>query len=132
MYSIKLKDISQIFKQAFKDFGDHKVTKLSGSLAYSTVFSMGPLLIVLLSICSIVWGKEAAEGREYEQLKAWAGTDTAAQLQLIIKNTSIYGKSNLALIVGIITLLFGSTAIFSEIQDSINSIWGLKPKPKNG
>jgi len=69
MTRFKLTGLKQVFKQAFKGFGDHKVTKLSGSLAYSTVFSMGPLLVVLLSISSIVWGREAAEGSVYEHLK---------------------------------------------------------------
>ncbi|MEP7164739.1 MAG: YihY/virulence factor BrkB family protein [Ferruginibacter sp.] len=132
MNKITWKGIRKIFKNSFKGFTDHHVTKLSGSLAYSTVFSMAPLLIIIISLCSIFFGREAVEGKIYEQLTGFLGSDTALQLQQIIKNASLNGKSQLAMIIGIITLLIGSTAIFSEIQDSINTIWGLKPKPKKG
>ena len=126
------KGFIEIFKNAFTGFSDDKVTKLSGSLAYYTVFSMGPLLIVIISLCSIFLGKEAVEGKIYGHLAGFVGADTAAQLQEIIKNASLAGKSKVAAIIGGITLLVGATTIFAEIQDSINSIWGLKPKPKRG
>ena len=126
------KGFIEIFKNAFAGFSDDKVTKLSGSLAYYTVFSMGPLLIVIISLCGLFLGKEAVEGKIYGQLAGFVGADTAAQLQEIIKNASLAGKSKVAAIIGGITLLVGATTIFAEIQDSINSIWGLKPKPKRG
>lgn len=126
------KGLWQLFKQSFKGFSEHKITKLSGSLAYATVFSMAPLLIVIIFLCSIFLGQEAVRGNIYSGLESFLGKDTAMQLQDIIKNASLSGKTNLAAIVGIVTLLIGSTAIFGEIQDSINSIWGLKPKPKKG
>gem|GEM_PF-3702348 len=80
----------------------------------------------------IFLGREAIEGKIYEQLKGFLGADSAKQLQDIIKNASISGNSKMAAIIGAITLLIGATAIFSEIQDSINSIWGIRPKPKKG
>ncbi len=127
-----LKGIWEVIKNSFKGFVDDKVTKLSGSLAYATVFSMGPLFIVIISLCSIFFGREAVEGSIYSQLKGFVGADTAIQLQEMIKSASIAGKGKLAAIIGGITLLIGSTAVFAEIQDSINIIWGLKPKPKRG
>lgn len=127
-----LKGILEIIKNSFKGFVDDKVTKLSGSLAYATIFSMGPLFIVIISLCSIFFGREAVEGTIYNQLKEFVGAATASQLQGIIKSASLAGKDQLAAIVGGITLLIGSTAVFAEIQDSINVIWGLKPKPKRG
>ena len=126
------KGFIEIFKNSFTGFSDDKVTKLSGSLAYYTVFSMGPLLIVIISLCGLFLGREAVEGKIYGQLSGFVGADTAVQLQEIIKNASLAGKSKLAAIVGGIILLIGATTIFAEIQDSINSIWGLKPKPKRG
>jgi len=132
MSRLNWKGIKQVFKDSFTGFSEHKITKLSGSLAYSTVFSMAPLLIVIISLCSIFLGREAVEGRIYEQLDGFVGTDAAAQLQQIIKNATINGKSGIAVALGVITLLIGATAVFSEIQDSINIIWGVKPKPKKG
>ena len=129
---ISFKGLLAIFKNAFSGFSDNKLTRLSGSLAYYTVFSMAPLMIVIISLCGLFLGREAVEGKIYGQLAGFVGTDTASQLQDIIKNASVAGKSKMAAIIGVITLLVGATSIFAEIQDSINSIWGLKPKPKRG
>jgi len=129
---ITFKGIWEILKTSFEGFNTHKVTKLSGSLAYYTVFSMAPLLVVIISLCGIFLGRDAAEGQVYAQLDGFLGKDTALQLQQIIKNASLNGKSNIALVIGIVTLLIGSTTVFGDIQDSINMIWGLKPKPKRG
>ncbi|MGN6619323.1 MAG: YihY/virulence factor BrkB family protein [Ilyomonas sp.] len=127
-----LKGLGEVFKNAFAGFGNDKVTKLSGSLAYYTVFSMGPLLVVIISLCGIFLGREAVEGKVYETLQGFVGNDTAAQLQEIIKNASLQGKNTMAAIIGGATLLISSTTVFAQIQDSINDIWGLKPKPKRG
>ncbi|MDN3587106.1 YihY/virulence factor BrkB family protein [Pedobacter aquatilis] len=129
---ITFKGIWEILKASFTGFGDHKVTKLSGSLAYYTVFSMAPLLVVIISLCGIFLGREAAEGQIYRQLDVFLGKDTAYQLQQIIKAAYLNGKSTVAFIVGLATLLIGATTVFGDIQDSINTIWGLKPKPKRG
>ncbi len=129
---ISFKGMIEVLKNCFTGFSDDKVTKLSASLAYYTVFSMAPLLIVIISLCSLLLGREAVEGKIYGQLAGFVGSDTAAQLQQIIKNASLAGKSQIAIIIGAITLLVGATTVFAEIQDSINSIWGLKPKPKRG
>lgn len=129
---ITLKGIWEILKASFTGFGDHKVTKLSGSLAYYTVFSMAPLLVVIISLCGIFLGREAAEGQIYRQLDGFLGKDTAYQLQQIVKAAYLNGKSTVAFIVGLATLLIGATTVFGDIQDSINHIWGLKPKPKRG
>jgi membrane protein len=132
MKKMKFKDIWRLLKDAFTGFSDDKVTKLSASLAYYTVFSMGPLLILIISICGIFLGREAMEGEVYRQLEGFMGADTAKSLQDIIKNAAISGGSTIAIIIGAVTLLVGATTVFAEIQDSINTIWGLKPKPKLG
>lgn len=129
---LSFKGMIEVLKNSFNGFIDDKVTKLSASLAYYTVFSMAPLLIVIISLCGFLLGREAVEGKIYGQLAGFVGSDTAAQLQEIIKNASLAGKSRFAFIIGAITLLVGATTVFAEIQDSINGIWGLKPKPKRG
>ena len=129
---ITLKGIWEVLKNAFTGFSDHKVTKLSGSLAYYTVFSMAPLLVVIISLCAIFLGQDAAEGQVKAQLDEFLGSETAAQLQDLIRKASIGDKGTIAFIIGAGTLLVGATTVFADIQDSINMIWGLKPKPKRG
>ncbi|MGZ5133647.1 MAG: YihY/virulence factor BrkB family protein [Flavitalea sp.] len=132
MKKISFKGLWRVVKKAGSEFVDDNVMKLSASLAYYTVFSMGPLLIVIIFLCSLFFGREAIEGSIYGQISSFVGSDTAKQLQDIIKNASIGDKGNVAAVVGIITLLIGATTVFAEIQDSINTIWGIKPKPKRG
>ncbi len=129
---ITVKGILGLFKQSFKGFGQDKLTKLSGSLAYCTVFSFGPLLIVIIFLSSIFFGQQAVEGQIYGQLEDFLGADNAAQIQEIIKKATVSDKGTKAAIIGFATLIFDATTVFAEIQDSINSIWGLKPKPKKG
>lgn len=126
------KGIWNILKATFNGFNDHKVTKLSGSLAYYTVFSMAPLLVVVISLCGIFLGQEAAQGQIYAQLAGFMGKETALQLQQIVANAALGEKDTLAFTIGLVTLLIGATTVFADIQDSINTIWGLKPKPKRG
>jgi membrane protein len=122
----------EILKKSFGDFSNDKLTKLAGSLSYYTVFSMGPLLIVIIFLSSIFLEKETVEGTIYGQLEGFLGSDTAKQLQQIIQNASLKGKSLFPAIIGFITLIIGATTVFAEIQDSINGIWSIKPKPKKG
>lgn len=126
------KGIWQVLKDSINGFIDDKVVKLSGSLAYFTIFSIGPMLIVIIFFADLFYGREAIEGTIYGQLKGFVGSDAAAQIQSIIKNASLSGKSHITAIIGFVTLLIGATGVFSEIQDSINMIWNLKPKAKKG
>jgi membrane protein len=129
---MKIKKIGNVLLKSFKSFGEDKILKYSASLAYTTVFSMGPLLIVIIFLASFFFGREATEGKIFFQMQQFVGKDAASQLQTIIENASVSGKKTFAAVVGIAALLIGSTAVFAEIQDSINSIWGLKVKPKKG
>lgn len=129
---ISFKGMWEVLKNSFTGFSDDSVMKMSSSLAYYTVFALAPLLIIIISLSGIFLGKDAAEGKVYHQLENFVGSNTAVQLQEMIKNASLSGKSDIAIVIGIITLVIGATTVFSEIQDSINKIWGLKPKPKNG
>ena len=129
---LRLKNVWTLIKEAGSSFNADNVLKLSGSLAYFTVFSLGPMIIIIIFLADLFWGREAVEGTIYGQIKGFVGPDAAVQVQDMIRNASLSGKSNLTAVIGFITLLIGATSVFAEIQDSINTIWGLKPKPKKG
>jgi membrane protein len=128
---ITIKGLWEILKNSFHGFSDDRILKLSAALAYYTVFSLGPLLIVIVFLCSLFFGREAIEGTIYGQIQGFVGHDAALQLQQIIKSATIGGKTKIAAIIGIITLVIGATSMFAEMQESINMIWGLKPKAKS-
>jgi membrane protein len=127
-----IKSYWQILKQTANDFMDDKVLKLSAALSYYTIFSIAPMLIVIITLCEVFLGKEAIEGSIYGQINDFVGNEAALQIQQMIKNATLSGDSTVATVIGVITLLFGATSVFGEIQDSINFIWQLKAKPKNG
>jgi membrane protein len=129
---ISFKGLWKLIKDSLIGFDNDKVFKLSGSLAYFTIFSIGPMLLVMIFFADIFYGREAVEGTIYGQIQGFVGHEAAAQIQEIIKNASMSGKSKLTAIIGFITLLIGTTTVFAEIQDSINTIWNLKTKPEKG
>lgn len=126
------KDIWLITKQSFSDFIDNKVFKLSAALAFYTIFSLPAMLIIIISVSDIFYGRAAIEGTLYHQIAEFVGTDAALQIQETIRSAALSKSSTFATTVGIITLLVGATSVFSEIQDSINHIWKLKAKPRKG
>jgi membrane protein len=132
MKKAKIKKIGQLLKDTVMGFNNDRVFKLSGSLAYFTVFSIGPMLIVAIFFADIFYGREAIEGTIYHQINDFVGNQAAAQIQDIIRNATLSGKSTLTAIIGFVTLLVGATTVFAEIQDSINLIWNLKTKPEKG
>jgi membrane protein len=129
---MSVKDLWQILKQTFKDFGDLKITRMSAALAYYTIFSIAPMLIVIITLCDIFLGRQAVEGKVYEQIQSFVGSNAALQIQELIKNATVSNDITWASIVGIIALVFAATGVFAEIQDSINLIWRLKAKPRKG
>lgn len=126
------KRLWKVLKNSFAGVGEDRITKLSASLAYYTVFSLGPLLIVVVFLASVVFKREAVEGTIYSQIEGFVGHDAALQLQTIIKNAAVSDSSTFAAIIGVVTLLIGATTVFADMQDSINHIWNIKPKPKAG
>lgn len=106
--------------------------KYSASLAYYTVFSLGPILVLMISLAGIFLGEDAIQGKVFEELRGFVGASAANQIQEVIRNLSLSGKSNIALIISAVTLLVGATTVFGDIQNSINKIWHVRPKVKKG
>jgi len=127
-----IKKYFHVLKGAFSAFSEDNCVKLGASLSYYTIFSIGPMLIIIISLSSIFLGREAVTGRLYGQLSGLLGSDAAAQIQSIIVNSHHSNKGIIGTIIGTVILLLGATGIFTEIQDSINFIWSLRAKPKRG
>jgi len=121
-----------IIKEAYKLFADNKAMRMSAALAYYTIFSIAPMLIVIISLCDIFYGKAAIEGSIYGQIQGFVGKDAALQIEQVIRNATTSTDITWASAIGIASLIFAATGVFAEIQDSINQIWRLKAKPKKG
>jgi len=119
-------------KKAAIDFNDDNGFKLAASLSYSMIFSIGPFLIVAISLAGIIWGEQAAEGKIYVQIKDLVGSGAAAQIQDIIRNIQNSHHTVAGAIIGGAILMIGATGVFTEIQGSINYMWCILAKPKKG
>jgi membrane protein len=125
---MSLKGAWSITKETLVEFIDNNVLKLSAALAYYTIFSIPALLIIIIWVSDIFYGREAVEGGVYGQIAGFVGKDAALQIQETIRNATLSSSSNWAAIIGVATLVIGATGVFTEIQDSINQIWHLKAK----
>jgi len=117
-------------RQVFMEFSADNILKYSASLAYYTVFSIAPLLVIITTLSGIFFGQEAVKGEVYSQLNGLVGSAAAIQIQDTIKKIHLTGNNFFASVVSIIVLLIGATSIFGEVQDSLNKIWGLRVKTK--
>lgn len=122
----------KLLKKTYQEFDDDNAIKLSASLSYYTIFSLPPLLIIIMSIFSIFFGREAVNGRFFGQINGMVGNEAALQIQETIKNIELSDSNAFAAVFGGILLLIGASGVFAEIQSSINYIWGLKAKPDKG
>ena len=115
-----------------KKFAQDDALKLSASLSYYTIFAMGPVMLIVISLAGIFYGKEAIQGKIFGQIKGLVGSSAAYQLQSTIANIEKSNHSIGGAIIGFIILLIGATGVFTEIQGSINYIWSIKVKPEKG
>jgi membrane protein len=127
-----IKKIGFLLKESFKEFIDDNAMKLSAALSYYTIFALPPLLIIIISLCGFFFGAEAVRGEIFGQINGLVGNAAAIQIQETIINVKLSGSNSFFTILGIIILLIGASGVFSEIQGSINYIWGINAKPKRG
>lgn len=121
-----------LLKETFHAFMADNAMKLSASLSYYTIFSLPPLLIVIINLCGFFFGPDAVSGELFLQINGLVGNQAALQIQETIKNVHLSNTNTFASVIGIIVLLIGASGVFAEIQDSINYIWGIQAKPKRG
>lgn len=122
----------QLIGASYTAFNEDRGFKLSAALAYYTVFALAPLLMIIIFITSNIFGADAVQGRIFSEMNNIVGNNAALQIQETIEKISLAKKSTFAIATGVVTLLFGATGVFVEIQDSINMIWKVKAKPKKG
>jgi membrane protein len=122
----------KLVKDTFNDWLEDKASQLGAALAYYSVFAIAPLLIIVLAVASLIFGQEAAQGRIVKEIEGTVGPPVAHAIQEILKNNQQTGSATLATVIGLITLVFGATGVFGQLQDALNTIWKVAPKPGRG
>lgn len=121
-----------LLKATFSKWTEDKVPRLAAALAYFTVFSLAPLLIISISIAAIFFGEDAARGQIVGQIQSLVGQEGAEAIESMIANANQVEGGVVATIVGIVTLLLGASGVFGQLQDALNTIWEVAPKPGRG
>lgn len=129
---MKYRVVVELLKRTFTRFFAKDTFEMGAALAYYTVFSLAPLVLLAVSIASLVFDEKAAEGRMAAELKNTVGPAVAHAIQEAIKNANQAGGSTTASVIGIVTLLFGASGVFVQLQSSLNTIWQVEPKNSAG
>ena len=121
-FKTTIKKVLHLLKETFDEFVSDNAIKLGASLSYYTIFSLPPLLIIIIGLCGIFFGAEAVRGEIFGQINGLVGNEAALQIQETIKNVRLSNSNIYATVVGIIILIVGASGVFAEIQDSIKDI----------
>lgn len=121
-----------LLKATLHEWSEDKVPRLGASLAFYSVLSLAPLLLIAIAVAALVFGEEAAQGQIVEQLGGLVGEEGAETIEGMIANAQKPGVGSVAAIVGLVTLLFAASGVFGALQDAMNTIWEVQPKPGRG
>lgn len=125
------KKIIYLIKETFKEFNEDNAIYYSASLSYYTIFSLPPIIIIIVSIAGSIFGKDVVSKEIYDQISHLLGQEGVNQVKEMVEGAQKARSSSFAKIIGILTLLFASTGVFIAIQSSLNVIWEVKAKPKS-
>ncbi len=130
--SLNLKTAWQLFKETAAQWSDDKASRLAAALSYYTIFSIAPLLIIAIGVAGLVFGQEAASNQIFQEIRGLVGDQGAKAIQTMVESANRKDGGIVATLVGIVTLLIGASGAFGELQDALNTIWGVQLKPGHG
>lgn len=117
------KQIWSLIRKSVEAWADDYAPSMGAALAYYTLFSIAPLLIIVIAVAGLVFGQEAARGEIVAQIQGLIGQEGAIAVQGLLKNTNEPVQNIFATVVSIITLLIGATTVFGELQSDLDRIW---------
>ncbi len=130
-----LKFIMEVFsmlREAVGDFFEDKIPQQGAALAFYSLLSIAPLLMIAIAIAALVFGEDAARGELDTQIRDMVGDQGAQAIQTILKHAHRPAAGTWATVIGIATLLFGASGVFGQLQDTMNTVWDVPPKPSSG
>ncbi len=118
-----LAQIWKLIKTAAQSWSDDYAPSMGAALSYYTLFSIAPLLLIVISIAGLVFGQDAARGEIFGQLNGFMGSEAAAAIQGLLESVNKPAQGAFATIIGVILVLIGATSVFGELQDAMDRIW---------
>mgnify|MGYP005843860113 CR=1 FL=1 len=129
---MRVGNLLSLLKQTVKEWADDKASRLAAAMAYYTVLSLAPLLIVIILVVGQVLGEQAAENQIVDQLSGLVGEQSAEFIQEIVANASRPEGGIVGTVISLGTLLFGAIGLFNALQSTLNTIWEVEPEPGRG
>ncbi|ELS05235.1 putative membrane protein [Xenococcus sp. PCC 7305] len=129
---IRIKPIFRLLKEAFREWQQDKVSLLAAALAYYTVFSVTPLLVIAIAIAGAVFGEDAAKGKIIQQINNLVGEQGAQVIEIGLANANQPQLSSTASLISLVILLIGASGVFAQLQEALNTVWDIKPKSDRG
>lgn len=129
---IRIKPIFRLLKEAFREWQQDKVSLLAAALAYYTVFSVTPLLVIAIAIAGAVFGEDAAKGEILQQINNLVGEQGAQVIEIGLANANQPQLSSTASLISVVILLVGASGVFAQLQEALNTVWDIKPKSDRG
>jgi membrane protein len=126
------RDLPGMLKEAFTDWKDDKAPRLGAALAYYTIFSLAPLLLIAVAIAGLAFGREAAQGRIVDEIGGLLGETGGTVIQEMVANASKPSEGILATIMGLVALLFGASGAFNELRQAMNTVWEVPEREGGG
>jgi membrane protein len=132
MKALKDNAVWGLLKETANAWDEDNVARLAASLAYYTLLSIAPLIILAVAVTGLAFGEEAARQHISGELSSVVGGGAAVAIQSIAQNARTPGTGVVSIIVGLVVLLFGASGVFGELQSALNTVWGVAPKPGRG
>jgi len=126
---MNVKSAWDMVKETFSDWVDDNASRLAAALAYYTLLSLAPLLVITIAIAGLVFGPEAARGQVTGELSSVVGGQAAEGIESIVASARSPASGVPSTVVGIVTLFIGASGVFAELQSALNTIWEVGPKP---
>jgi membrane protein len=127
-----MRELIQVFKKTALEWNRHNAPHLGAALAYYTILSLAPLLVVVVAIAGLAFGQQAAEGQIVWQIREFVGPTGAEAIQNMLTSARHPTEGLLAATLGIVVLLTSASAVFAELRDSLNYIWGVQAPEWHG
>ncbi len=129
---MRLKQVWRVFSGALVQWNEDKVPRMAAAIAFYTLFSLTPMVVVAVAVAGLFVGQEAALEGVLDQMEFLIGTAGREAIQLLVKHAPDRQVSLAATLIGLATMFFGATGVFTELQDSLDTIWEVQPKPGLG
>jgi membrane protein len=126
---MKMRELAGIFRESFDEWNKDSASQFGAALAYYSVFSLAPLLLIAIAIAALLYDEQSARAGIFSEIRTMLGESAGSAVEELMRTSQENAHSGLAALIGIVLLLFGASGHFAQLQEALNAIWKVQPKP---